>query len=562
LNIKYEYEKDIIIKNIENIKKWYEIELLTISEICNKLNVKFYNLKKIMIECNIKIRSHQENQLIVMNRNNVKENVSKASKKSQHKRKETNLKKYGVEVPASNLKWKDEYERKFGVRHPNQRKEAKKRMRGNNNPSKRIESKEKIKQNRWINKDKNELLNIRNKTIEKWKENLNVDNPLKSQKIIEKIQKTNISKRGVPWITMDEKVKEKILRTHQIKMKEIIHQRLKELNLELVNDFINVTDRIKLKCLKCNNVFDSVLDYVFHEYGLCPICYPRNISNVEKEIKEFIELFFDTEDLIYNDRKILNGKEIDIFIKSKNIAIECDGIYYHSEIHGITENYHLEKTESLLRKDIQLIHIFEDEWYQKNNIVKARLKRILNLDNSKKIFARKCQIKEINSNTKDEFLEKYHIQGKDISSIRLGAFYNNELVSVMTFSKGNISKGSKFEEGVWELNRFCSDFNYSVVGIAGKLLTYFKRNYKWYEIFSYADRRWSNGNTYYKLGFELDRITKPNYWYVKGLKRIHRFNLRKQKNEPVDIPEWKLRQNEGFYRIWDCGNLKFVMKNI
>lgn len=130
MNIKYEYEKDIIIKNIENIKKWYEIELLTISEICNKLNVKFYNLKKIMIECNIKIRSHQENQLIVMNRNNVKENVSKASKKSQHKRKETNLKKYGVEVPASNLKWKDEYERKFGVRHPNQRKEAKKKNEG------------------------------------------------------------------------------------------------------------------------------------------------------------------------------------------------------------------------------------------------------------------------------------------------------------------------------------------------------------------------------------------------------------------------------------------------
>jgi len=132
----------------------------------------------------------------------------------------------------------------------------------------------------------------------------------------------------------------------------------------------------------------------------------------------------------------------------------------------------------------------------------------------------------------------------------------------MTFSHGNISKGSKKTEYVWELSRFCIKIGYHIPGISGKLLSYFKKNFKWKEIFSYADRRWSDGDVYYKLGFNLNSITKPNYWYTKdGTKRIHRFNLRKKEEEPSNIPEWVLRLQEGYYRIWDCGNLKFSMIN-
>ena len=151
-----------------------------------------------------------------------------------------------------------------------------------------------------------------------------------------------------------------------------------------------------------------------------------------------------------------------------------------------------------------------------------------------------------------------------IIKIKLGAFYNNELISVMTFGKGNISKGSKPKENVWELNRFCSNSSYHIPGIASKLLTYFKRNYQWKEIFSYADKRWSNGNLYNKIGFDLVGETGPNYWYIQNsmFKRIHRFNLRKTKDDPKNIPEWILRQSEGYFRIWDCGSLKFTLTNI
>jgi len=198
----------------------------------------------------------------------------------------------------------------------------------------------------------------------------------------------------------------------------------------------------------------------------------------------------------------------------------------------------------------------------KKEIVKSRIKQILKVNNSKRIHARKCIIKEIEPKIKNEFLETYHIQGKDSSKIKLGAFFENELVSVMTFSKGNISKGSKSKEGIWELNRFCSNSNYHIPGIAGKLLSHFKKNYEWKEIFSYADRRWSIGNLYYKLGFKLISKTQINYWYLKDFLKIHRFNLRKTKDEPKDVTEWVLRQKEGYTRIWDCGSLKFQQQKI
>jgi len=224
------------------------------------------------------------------------------------------------------------------------------------------------------------------------------------------------------------------------------------------------------------------------------------------------------------------------------------------------------KTSLCEEKGIRLIHIFEDEWLHKKEIVKSRLKSILNLipkDNI--IYGRKCTIKEINSKTKNIFLEENHIQGKDSSVVKIGAYYNDNLVAVMTFNKGNISrKGNPSNnEDKWELNRFCSLIDHTVIGIADKMLNYFKKNYKWKKIYSYADRRWSDGNLYEKLGFTKIATTGPMYSYVDTtqVQRIHRYNLRKRENEPKDISERELRLKEGYKRIWDCGVLKYELVN-
>ena len=389
----------------------------------------------------------------------------------------------------------------------------------------------------------------------------NCEHSLQDPLVRKKSRETCISKYGVDHWTKTKQGK-LFLRTIGLEKHYPYREKiLEKLGIELVdNEYIHSHYNHTWLCKKCNNKFQTIWNNIQQGF-LCPICYPRNSgeSIAESEIFNFLKEILPNEMLIIKNTKIvISPYELDIYIPDKNIAIEHDGLFWHK---NYDRNYHLNKTEMCNKLNITLIHIFEDEWIYKKDIVKSRLKHILNVSNNQKIHGRKCIIKEIDSIMKDNFLNQFHIQGKDISRIRLGAFYNDELVSVMTFSYGNISKGSKKENGVWELNRFCSSDKYRVIGIAGKLLEYFKRNYEWEKIFSYADIRWSNGNLYNRLGFKLDYTIKPNYWYIKGYKRIHRFNLRKNSEEKkYDISEKLLRLSEGYNTIWDCGNYKFYMK--
>ena len=193
----------------------------------------------------------------------------------------------------------------------------------------------------------------------------------------------------------------------------------------------------------------------------------------------------------------------------------------------------------------------------------------LNIFDGKKINARQCIVKEISPREKQDFLTKFHLQGNDISSVFLGLFFEDQLVGVMTFSRPSRSRSSKQilkREGLWELNRYATDYKYCVRGGAGKLLKYFMQHYDWSEIYSYADRRWSEGEMYKKLGFKLTSISKPNYWYVpKGYyKREYRYNYTKYKLIEAGHDKYKtetqIMQEKGYTRIWDCGMLKFVLK--
>lgn len=296
----------------------------------------------------------------------------------------------------------------------------------------------------------------------------------------------------------------------------------------------------------------------------CPKCAFIN-SKFEKNIQKFLDFYNIKYD---NNVRNLITKEIDIFIKDKNIGIECNGIYWHSENQGKDKNYHLNKLIECQNLNIRLIQILENEIINKPKIVFNRLKNILGLIKYK-IYARKCEIKEIDNKLKNKFLEKYHIQGKDNSSIKLGLFYKNRLISIMTFCKLRKCLGQKNKENHYELSRFCCINNFSIVGGASKLLSYFEKQYKPKYIISYADRRWSIGNLYYKLGFKFSHNSCPNYWYFKtsNIKKIkHRFNFRKnilsKKLEKFDknLTEWENMKNNGWNRIWDCGNMVFIKK--
>lgn len=295
-----------------------------------------------------------------------------------------------------------------------------------------------------------------------------------------------------------------------------------------------------------------------------------NISNQSKEeldLIAFIKTIYGGE-IQESVKNLLPKGEIDIYLPSLNLAIEYNGLYWHSEKSGRGQYYHLYKTLECKKKGIRLIHIFSDEWINKQDIVKSKLQSIIGT-NSNKIYARKCIITEIkDTKIKNEFLSKYHIQGSDKSKIKLGLYYNNELVSLMTFSNPRLALGAKSSITKWELSRFASSCH--VIGGASKLIKHFIKNYNPESIYSYSDNRWSDweNNMYLKTGFDFISRSTPGYYYTKDyITRFHRFNFRKQKLKEMGVniegrTENKIMNDLGYVRIWDCGVAKFEYKNL
>ena len=291
----------------------------------------------------------------------------------------------------------------------------------------------------------------------------------------------------------------------------------------------------------------------------CPKCgfiYTKK----EQEIKDFLKTL--NVNIIENDKTILGGLELDILLPDHNLAIEFDGLYWHNEIYK-SSNFHLNKTELALKKGITLIHIFEDEWDFKQDIVKSRLKNFLKLSENK-IHGRKCLIKEVDSKECGKFLDDNHLQGNTNGSIRYGLYNNNNLVSVMMFNKPRLGIGNNSELNSYELTRFCNKINCSVMGSASKLLNHFITEYNPLKIISYADRRWSSGNLYETLNFKKKHFNNPNYWYIIGYKRKHRFGFRKhilQKEgyDTVNKTEHVIMLERKIYRIYDCGTICYEL---
>ena len=171
-------------------------------------------------------------------------------------------------------------------------------------------------------------------------------------------------------------------------------------------------------------------------------------------------------------------------------------------------------------------------------------------------------MREIDYNTSRNFLNDNHFQGDCKSSIRLGLYLGDELLSLMAFSKFRILiQRNKINNRSYELTRFCNKINSSVVGGASKLLKYFINNYSPAVIETYSDNLISDGRMYEMLGFNYVHDSSPGYWYLIDGIRSHRYNWRKQKLVSMGFDPNKTEEeimNElGYWRIYNGGNKKW-----
>ena len=238
--------------------------------------------------------------------------------------------------------------------------------------------------------------------------------------------------------------------------------------------------------------------------------------------------------------------------------VEIDPFATHNSTWGIhnnpiNKNYHYEKSKLARENNYRCIHVWD--WDDPNKIINL-------LKAQPKIYARKCSIKEISKQEADLFIDKYHLQGKAKASIYIGLFYNNELVSVMTFGKPRYNKNYQYE-----LVRYCS--SYSIIGGAEKLFSYFKKIYNPESIISYCDLSKFDGHTYTKLGFTLKRTTIGRHWYnpkenihiTDNLLRQRGFDQLFGTNYGKGTSNDELMIQHGFIEIYDAGQATYIYKS-
>ena len=280
-------------------------------------------------------------------------------------------------------------------------------------------------------------------------------------------------------------------------------------------------------------------------------------SKEETKLFDFVREL--APDVIPNDKEILSGLELDIVIPSQKIAIEYNGGYWHSDLFK-DKKYHLKKQREAEEAGYRLIHVWEADWFHKKEIIKSIISNILGKVENK-IYARKTKIKEISTKEANEFLNNNHLQGFGVSKIRLGLFYGGELVSVMTFSSLRAATGQTPKKNQYELLRFCNKLNTSVVGGASKLFKYFLKTYNPDRVISYANKDWSRGQLYQKLGMSYLGDTLIGYFYTKSKFKYSRFQFQKHKlvemGADPKLTEYEIMLNNGYLRTWDCGNLKY-----
>lgn len=286
----------------------------------------------------------------------------------------------------------------------------------------------------------------------------------------------------------------------------------------------------------------------------CPKCGNKGTSKAEQTLLEFVQGLTETRE---RDRKILGGRELDIVCDKEKVAIEFNGLYWHSEAQ-VSADLHLVKSVGAERAGYQLLHIWEDDWRDRRPIVERMIARKLGKSTEPRYNARSLEFREVSSGEARVFLEANHIQGFAGGSWRGGLYSEGRLVALTTFKNR--------ANGEWELVRFATSG--VVRGGHSKILKRFIESVNPERIVTFSDRGVSDGGLYSSQGFVRDGELKPDYSYLVGNSREHKFRYRKARFEKDDalkyqegLTETELAQMNKLLRVYDAGKTRWVWYN-
>lgn len=504
-------------------------------------------------------------------------NFDKLSKKDVYnnrtpKTKQTCLERYGVLCSANSErareKAKETFLNKFGVDHnfkskenrekANKTKEKKYGNRNYNNRDKFLETME----DKWEDRtDK-----IKETCFDKY----GVSNPNKIKYVRDKIKNTCLDRYGVECVTQFEEIKNRRIKTNSNKaIKRWEDKYLKPNGYTLLQEFTGTHEEIdgekfwkkyRFRHEACGEEFEGYFSVSSDKYMIrCKKCFPIVYGESQNKIIEFIEsLGFETW---VNRFDLISPYQIDIFIPELNIGFEYNGILWHSSKYKPNKNYHKDKTDLALKKGIKLYHIWE---HDNEEIVKSKIKQILS-KTEHRIYARKCEVREVSGNECREFLEDNHLRKFSSSGLYLGLYYEERLISLMSFRK---------DKSEMELNRFCNKINTSVVGGFSKLLKHAIPKIKelgYNKIITFAYRDWTpdyKNSVYLRNGFKFVRYGNPSLSYynnnngtVQNRQKFMKNKLRKLFPDVYDenLTEKEILEKKSIYALYNSGVIKFEL---
>lgn len=401
---------------------------------------------------------------------------------------------------------------------------------------------EKILDKNNIERHSAEIINklSREAAIKTTLERYGVENPFAAKEIKAKLQETKLQKYGNRTFTNREKAKETCIQKYNSDT-FLGSKTAKEQNVFIKsheNRQANWLDNLKnteenIDFYNCRTNRDFAINFISnlpdntigHLADALKITYSSamylvqlqnlrdyinfqgtNRSHYEDEIIEFIG----REICQTNVRNVIPGYEIDIYIPDKKLGIEFNGTYWHSTATGTPKNYHLEKSKLAQEIGIRLIHIYEYEWV--DLIQQEKIKLLLNIALGRaqnRIYARQCNIRQLSNKEAKVLNDQIHLQNHRSAQVTYGLFYQNKLVQLMSFSKTKYNRNLSTENS-WEIIRGCPGSNNIVVGGVSKLFKHFVRDYNPDFVFSYCDFNKFDGKSYEALGMKFIGYTGPD----------------------------------------------------